>query len=358
MKSTPPIRLTRPSFWPEPRAPEAWLRALEQLRPVLGGTPGQSYSPRSLWAAHLRKRLSIRSVPGLFGVEGGRILGVGFLVRDTGGALRLDATAEAVLEPFRRNRSAEALARLAVHLLRFSVPLRLLMIRLARGDWELAAAGAGPAWEIGTRLVMRSQAEPERWCGGIEADCLGGRADRFPDAGTRGIRPDLTARNPSHRFGWGPVEAALYLLDSLGWLGPAGVLRLPAEVGGAGDLIALQPTDPRPAAVLRELIARQADVRGFVAVERVLRSLRETLGDPILEGPDFSRWMDSLCEEAGRSGAVEVEAAEPGQPRHGRGLGGDRRRQLVRWQIHEPFNVLYARLRTPPGNHPDGGPST
>jgi hypothetical protein len=341
-----PIRMPRPSFWPEPRSPEPWLRALDQLSGVLAGSEGQDLAPRSLWEKYLRRRLSLRSVPGLFGVEGDRLLGAGFLVRDAGHALRLDPATDAVLAPFRRKESDVALTALAERLLKASVPLRLLLIRLARGDWQISPGDQGRAWQVGQRLVTSAHAEPDQWCRGIEADCLGVWAPLFTDADRRGIRPDTTAAAPSHNFGWGPLEAPLYLLDSLGWLSQQGRLSLPEGMCRDGLLAALLPPRPAPADLLRRLTADQADLRGFVPAERVLRDLLEQTETLIAE-PQFNRWMDELVRCSLERGAIEVEAAEPGQSRHGRGLFGDRRRQLVRWRVHDGFNEIFTRLAAP-----------
>ncbi len=60
--------------------------------------------------------------------------------------------------------------------------------------------------------------------------------------------------------------------------------------------------------------------------------------------PDaFAGWMDALLDAALRTGAIELHAAEPGQARHGRGLFGDRGRNLIRWTIHPEFDALFTR---------------
>ena len=83
--------LARPSFWPEPRAPEAWLRALAELDRLLKQPdPPVLAGPWPTWERHLNRLLSRRSVPGLFGLETQgpqlRLWGAGFLRIPQGGS--------------------------------------------------------------------------------------------------------------------------------------------------------------------------------------------------------------------------------------------------------------------------------
>ena len=48
-------------------------------------------------------------------------------------------------------------------------------------------------------------------------------------------------------------------------------------------------------------------------------------------------WADRVVGDGISRGHIEVHAWAPGQPRHGRGHGGDRDKKLVNWTVHDDF---------------------
>jgi len=357
MTKPPTVLLARPSFWPEPRAPEAWLRALAELDRLLKqAQPPALAGPWPTWERHLNRLLSRRSVPGLFGLEmeGAqlRLWGTGFLRIPRGvSTWTMADEVEEVLGPWRQNRTADALRALAIHLLRRSVWLRLLLLRVASGhwqlrDWESLRKGNNRLRE-GVNLAFLEGQTPDGWFAGIEKECVGPWQMALAEAGGR---PDFRLAAPkaadhSDEFSWSPLQAPLYLLDSLGWLTNEGQLRLPEDLATDPLLAVLMPCSEAPARWLREATAELADFRGFAPVEAMLRSLAARAGhaEPA-DAAGFRDWADALLGQAIEAGAIEIEAAEPGQARHGRGLLGDRHRRLVRWHIHDDFSAVFARV--------------
>jgi hypothetical protein len=125
------------------------------------------------------------------------------------------------------------------------------------------------------------------------------------------------------------LQAPLYLLHTLGWLDSEGAVRLPDHLA---ESLALET----PAMVLRRITAKEADFAGFVPIAKVAGRLWEELrGEPT--PPQIAAWMDRVFGDAIDRGTIEVQEWAPGQPRHGRGLGGDRDRKLVCWTIHDDF---------------------
>jgi hypothetical protein len=281
--------------------------------------------------------------------------GVGFLRITTGGASWATAEeAEDVLGPWRKHRTADALRALAVHLLGRSVWLRLLLLRLASGRWQLRGwdrlRQGNHRLRVGAHLIFPDGERLEDWFAGVEADCLG--RWQAPLAEACG-QPDFRLAAPqaaerSEKFSWTPLQAPLYLLDGLGWLNGGGQLRLPDDLSGDPHLAALLPPGEAPARWLREATSALADLRGYTPVEAVLRALAGRAGGPDpADAAHFREWADALLGQAIDAGAIEVQAAEPGQPRHGRGLLGDRQRRLVRWHVHDDFSAFFARVSGP-----------
>lgn len=365
------IILARPSFWSEPRDPEAWLRALVTLEAVLSKSETSAIaSPRSAWERHLSGALSRRSVPGLFGLDcskkPAKLLGVGLLVQPTNTkAWSLSEEARSLLSIWRDITPQQALEALAVYLLRWSVWLRLLLLRLALGDWQLInwhrLRGSNAHLTADSHLILKQQSAPTKWTQGIERACLGAWTAKWiknhspltsPFVGgnegdaerTVTLKPYIpkTAKK-SDSFSWAPLKGPLYLLDSLGWMRANGMLLLPAHLAQKPELALLSPLGNSPATQLTEATTAHADVRGFSPVEPVMRSLAQRAGIAAsVESPgNFEQWMDALLGAAFQKGAIELHAAEPGQARHGRGLFGDRQRKLVRWTIHPEFDALF-----------------
>jgi hypothetical protein len=363
MNSSTVIRLARPSFWPEARDPEAWLRALAELDRITGASDMPIAGPWSSWEHHLANLLPRRSVAGLFGCvqEDGpvHLWGVGLVgpVGDRSG-WRLAGPARDVLELWRARRIGAALEALAAHLLRSSVWLRTVLIRLAGGDWRIRGwdrlrRGRGQLL-AGTHLLMEKNLYPETWWSGIEREALGTWTDTLGAGGG----PVAIEQDTSRELSWAPVRAPLELLDALGWWSAESGLQVPQPLAAERRLNALQAGRGTPSSRLRAATVARADIRGLSPLEPVLRDLagtRET-------GPAFARWADALLGRAIDAGAIELVAAEPGQARHGRGLFGDRRRRLVRWHIHDDFDAIFN--ATPPpatssnGRGPDDGAPT
>jgi hypothetical protein len=233
--------------------------------------------------------------------------------------------AEEVLGPWRKHRTADALLALAVHLLGRSVWLRLLLLRLSSGRWQLRGWDRlrqdNDRLRVGAHLVFPDGERPEDWFTGVEADRLGR---------------------------WGAPLAEVCGQPDFRLVAPQGRLGLPDYLAGDPYLAALLPPSEAPARWLREATAALANVRGFAPVEAVLRALAGRAGGPDpADAARFRDWADALLGQAIEAGALEVQAAEPGQARHGRGLLGDRQCRLVRWHVHDDFSAVFARVSGP-----------
>lgn len=343
------LYLERPAFWTEVRDPDCWRRALKALAGLedeRGAIPG---TPRSVWQRYLKSVLSRRSVLGLFGMVPGTerhfLLGAGLLAYHTDQqGWKLTPIAKPLVADGLSEH--EAMERLAAALLRQSPWLRLLVFRLRQGDWALAGRrrlrdGRGT---LRSSLIFHRHAEFGEWFAGIEGSC----ANEWlaPNQAVPAIRlhPEVLKRDARRdNFSWAPFEAPLYLFDALGWMTDDGELRMPQRVVQAANLVVDPRKPPSASAVLRDITEREADLRGFVPVERVLRELHDKIQPEPAGGPmDFAGWMDALMTCALDKGAIEVLATEPGQARHGRGLFGDRQQKLVKWVVHEDLDECLA----------------
>lgn len=304
------IRLARPSFWTEPRDPWIWQRALRRVA-ELGGVP----DPWPAWEGPLRRLLPRRAVPGLYGGKTtpapATWLGTGLLVRE-GDRWTVHPEAQALVEADR----ADFEHSLARWLAERSPWVRLALVRLATRAWTMPR-GAAPlhaarALRVGTDLdtgVRRIRVTLDPHIAGT--GCA--------------LRIDIAAEALA------PLHAPLYLLRAQGWLDADGRPALPPDLGG-------NLRDTAPAEILRRLSAAAADARGFVAVESAARSLWAAVhgeGAPA----NLAAWTDAVIGSAIERGTIEVHEWAPGQPRHGRGLRGDRDRKLVRWTIHDDFSL-------------------
>lgn len=308
--------LARPSFWSEPRDPWAWQRALRRLA-TLDVVP----DPWPCWEHHLRDILARRAVGGLYGLKvlGNRkcMLGAELLVQGARGwsiATEARQLVDAPRDRFQRD--------LAEWIVRRSVWVRLTLRRLAAGRWSLpkgSTLDARHSLRIGVDLII---------------DHPG------PDPGDR-VGELAEAPCVAHVEGreLSPLYAPVYLLASLGWINGDGRPQLPEPLS-AGLIHAT------PAAALRELTTDQADRSGFVPIEAMARGLWTRMhgrGGP----PSLAQWTDAVFGAAIASGAIEIHAWAPGQPRHGRGLFGDRNRKLVRWTVHDDFTSSLAATSPP-----------
>ena len=177
--SAHPLYLERPAFWTEPADPEVWFRALETIASVAERTP-QTGTPRTVAERSLVGVVAWRGVLGLFGVyrrAGSMFLpGVGLIACDLAGQWSVTEEAHALLRSW-RTAPAQGLEQLAGHLLRESPWLRLLLLRIHRGDWEIVnwsrARSSRVGLKTGVSLVLRHHADPSDWLIGIEQSAAG-----------------------------------------------------------------------------------------------------------------------------------------------------------------------------------------
>jgi hypothetical protein len=341
------LYLERPSFWTEDRDPECWYRGLKALA-ALEIEEGAIYgTPRSLWERRLKQVLSRRSIFGLFGMAPDReenlLLGAGFLEYNSGEkGWELAGFSKPLVAEGLKDR--EALKRLGIALLQRSPWIRLLVIRLIRGDWVLSGwrtlRDGRRKLKAGSTLILNRFSEEDDWFSGIESLCANGwfPFERSP-AAIR-LHPDVLSRDSRRDdFSWAPFKAPLYLFDYLGWLTGDGDLRIPPDVLKMTGMETGQKVQINASALLRGITKKEEDLRGFVPVEKVLRELREKIYlDQNADWDNFALWMDALMACALGKGAIEVLSVEPGQARHGRGLFGDRQHKMARWVVHEDFN--------------------
>jgi hypothetical protein len=316
-------RLHRPSFWPEPGDPWAWQRALAVLRQAQP-VP----DPWPCWEQHLRGKLSRRAVPGLFGLRAApappTVLGMGLLSHDPDG-WRVNIIGEALIGA---DRDSFPLL-LAEQLVRRSAWVRLALQELARGRWTLprgiAPLLAGRQMRAGEDLT-------------VPADANSALPEAAALLGDLAASTSIELRTEAPVASLSALHSPLYLLYTLGWLDAAGQVRLP------DPLMASLRTEAA-AGILRRITEEERDGRGFVPISRAARRLwAEVHG---AEPPrSVDAWVDQVFGAAIASGAIEVDAWLPGQPRHGRGLFGDRDRKLVRWTIHDDFTLSVERANT------------
>lgn len=302
--------LASPSFWTEPRDPWAWQRALRRVQEL-----GQVPRPWPAWRGPLRTVLSRRAVPGLYGLQASprppRWLGSGLLAPQERG-WKLHPDAQGLVEA-RRGEFEQALA---VWLVRHSPWVRLALQRLASGAWALPR-GAG---RLATARTLRV---------GRDLDVGEARVRMTLGSDVSGVGCPLRVDVPARALA--PLHAPLYLLHALGWLDAQGRPRLP-------DALSLQLVPDSPSTLLRRISAEEADARGYVVLSRVARRLWSAL-HPGAAHAGVEAWSDVVLGRAIARGTIEVHDWTPGQPRHGRGLLGDRAHKLVRWTVHDDFDA-------------------
>ena len=327
------LQLERPAFWTETSDPEAWFRALD----VLTSKPPHVGSPRAVADRALVGIISRRGAMGLFGLVEDLLPGVGLVTRERGGHWTVSDEAQVLLRRWKETPTS-GIELLAAYLVRESVWLRLLLLRLERREWELhgwpEVRSSRVGLKTGTSLLLHEHGEPRRWFSGLEQQTAARWLARA-HCHALAYAPGVLSRKPGKdNLSLTPLTAPLLLLESVGWLSRTGALALPNEL--SADLTGTAT----PAQALTDLTSGHADVRGFVAAAPVLRELLATFGvSPSDEA--FGRWMDALVDEASRRGALELLAVEPGQARHGRGLFADPTKKLVRWVVHSEFNDTF-----------------
>jgi hypothetical protein len=392
MSAPPTILIGRCSFWPEARDPEAWLRALVTLSNAAAKSGTQSWtSPRAVGDTVLRGHLSRRGVPGLFGPlpsPGGEgqgegeglslssqlLLGVGLLelsapsgsqppvlrsASDEGGSTlnpqlswHLSADAQNLLTTWQTTDHRQAMEQLATSLLRRSAWLRLAALKFQSGAWQLVnwdkLKASNGQFRVGKTLLLGNDADPAAWLSGIEEPVLGAWWPQLSHESpvTVQIHAPKTAK-PDDGLSLSPLKSPLYLLDSLGWLDATGRLRLPASLAHEPFLGSLAVSKPSATALLDQATAAFSDHRGVFPLERVMFRFAQALDvfpRPVANDSSFIAWTDALLTESFRTGAIELFSAEPGQSRHGRGLFGDPQQKLLRWRVHEGFDVICANV--------------
>ena len=340
MMNQSPLLLERPAFWTEARDPEVWFRALH----IIVAQAPKAGSTQLIIRTLLRDTCSRRTVLGLFGSENRAqktiLHGVGLLEQNDAGLWQPTQQAQRLVHLWTADRTT-VLVELASYLMHVSVWMRLLVLRLQRRDWSLLnwshvrSQHRIKKGDDAIRLIRHS--EPATWFVGLEQQVAGHWLNQCGRKSIAMLPAVLSRPAGKDNLSLVPLIAPLHLLDLIGWLDADGRLQLPASL--QADLMG----GATPAQQLREITDHQADVRGFVAVEPVLRELlAQRGGEP--DAARFIRWMDALITRATASGALEILAAEPGQARHGRGLGGESSRRLVRWAIHPEFDGIVADL--------------
>lgn len=310
------VHLAKPSFWSESRDPGAWQRSLRRLA-ALAPVP----DPRPCWEKHLVGRFSRRSIPGLYGLrlvpQPATVIGTGFL-RHTGEGWVPDEAALSIMDLGPQD-YPEALAR---HLVRRSPWVRLALLGLQMGSWWFPR-GLTSLFNRSPLLISR-----DLEVGGDQLDL---RLDPSRILGDQ-TDPAITAISTrTSAKSLSPLHAPLYLLRVVGWLDGGGRPTLP-------DDLAASLGQETPAAILRRLTLEMADRAGFVPLSPIVLKLwHELYGAK--EPPEPALWQDRIIGTALASGSIEVHTWAPGQPRHGRGLFGERERKLVRWTIHNNFSV-------------------
>ena len=80
--------------------------------------------------------------------------------------------------------------------------------------------------------------------------------------------------------------------------------------------------------ILKDLIKDYQDIRGLFPVEHVGKVLKSKIA-PEING-DIGKWIDRYFLEGVEKGKFKIVDYEQGQPRHGRGLLGDKKKQLIK----------------------------
>lgn len=83
--------------------------------------------------------------------------------------------------------------------------------------------------------------------------------------------------------------------------------------------------------ILKALIKEEQDIRGLFPIELVGGKLREKINPESKESS--GRWIDRYFMEGTEKGKFKIVDSEQGQPRHGRGLLGDIKKQLIKLEF-------------------------
>jgi len=242
----------------------------------------------------------------------------------------------------------QAVEQLALSLLCRSAWLRLAVLKLQSGAWQLCnwdkLKASNGQLRVGRNLLLGNDAYPAAWLSEIEELVLGvwwaQLSHELPVSVQ--VHAPKTAK-PDDGLSLSPLKSPLYLLDSLGWLDSNARLRLPVSLAQQPILSSLEGPKASATSVLDQLTTALGDNRGVFPLEPVMLRFADALGVfPHAAASDSAliAWTDRLLSESFRVGAIELLSAEPGQARHGRGLFGDTQQKLLRWRVHQGFDEI------------------
>lgn len=309
--------LALPYFWSEARDPWSWQRVLKHLA-SLDKVPEW----RPCWTKHCQSLEKRRGIAGLYGLKKMKtkveVRGVGLLEQDDLG-WKLSNRAKELLDLDRD----EYQKKLAEILLRQSAWLRLALLNIQSKQWHFPN-GANVLLQknsisIGVDLMIPSSS----------LNKLSNAKQILGELPVCSSKEPTSIQNNARLNELSVLHRPLYLLLALGWLNNAGDLKLPSSV----SVLGLQED---PVVLLQVLTRDTSDVLGFVSVHAMAIALSQRL-NLSLQAPDI--WFDQVLYRAIQKGSIEIQAWAPGQPRHGRGYLGEKKKQLVKWIIHSDFEI-------------------
>lgn len=136
------------------------------------------------------------------------------------------------------------------------------------------------------------------------------------------------------------LKMPLTLFQYLGWFkdkddGVFGLNRekIKADIGEEVFASLLLNDTMEDTDILKDLIQKYGDTRGYFPVEIVGENLKQHIAPDGAES--ISKWIDSYFMEGIKNGKFKLVDTEQGQPRHGRGLLGDKEKQLIKLRFQE-----------------------
>ena len=343
------VRLSKEMFWNNFSAIERWPEILKRL-PRRMECRGKYEIAAKYLSSRTKKGRIIKTdeVYGLFGAEnnGGqwKITGCNF-IKDKEGGYELTEAALELARAYEQNDGWEKL--LASQLLKYSVRVRIVAVALCNGGHLEFAGGylknltssclfyqneqyyifsSKPGRKNLNDLLNRHPREAvgKFWLEEMEA---------APDE-------DVTVRGmgkvaPSLKDIGTYLKMPLGLFHYLEWIKERQPGRFVLEQGKVKEDVSkelydslLLPGRTDEIQILKELIAENADYRGFFALSRVGELLKE-----IIE-PDShltsEQWIDRYFMTGFNERRFQLDGHEQGQPRHGRGLLGRKDYQLIK----------------------------
>ena len=144
-----------------------------------------------------------------------------------------------------------------------------------------------------------------------------------------------TAYNPSVSSVGTYLKMPLSLLKFLGWFieknrgfHELSKEKVKEDIGEEVFNSLLLDVNKKDTDLLKELICEYSDTRGYFPVQIVGEELKEIIA-PQTQEADY-RWIDRYFMEGIKMGKFKLVGTEQGQPRHGRGLSGDKEKQLIK----------------------------